>query len=260
MSIHSQLEKFDKKKSPTRISLNYENAINYDIYSVYIKHPLTGEQYLFKSYHNGLIQVNKWNTESERFDIADEINSAELTEDSFSGTFFYKAHQAEFNSLKDLVWWREWCYKRRAEWENFNHSRAKYRYRMKQHKIERRMLVLDALIDLYLDKDEQTPVPFINLMNKVYSSLWIYHDQSERMKKEVRMSLSAFESTADVIRNDNFNYTPTGKSLLTQEKYLDDEKKYKELKTIQVRMFWAAVASFVAALGSACAAFMALPK
>lgn len=260
MNIRNKLKKFDKKKSPARISLNYENAINHDIYSVYIKHPITGAQYLFQSYRDDVIKASLWNTETERFDIAAVLAPDELNEDSFSGTYFYKAHRADFSSLKDLVWWREWCYKRRSEWENFTHSREKYRFRMKQHKITRRMLVLDALIELYLDKNEPTPVPFMDLMNRIYSNLWIYHDRSERMKKEIRMSLHAFESTEDVIRNDNFNYTPTGKALLTQERYITEEKKHRELKNIQTGMLWAAIASFAAAFGSACAAFMALPK
>lgn len=258
MNIQCQLEKFEKKKSPSRISLNYENAINYDMYSVYINHPRTGQQYLFESYKDRVIQCMEWNEDKKTFDKLVQINPDELNENSFSGTLFYKAHQAEFTSLKDLVWWREWIYKRKAEWENFSHSRAKYRYRMKQHKIKNRMQVLDALIELYLEKDELTPIPLILVMNKVYTTMWIYHDKTGGMWKEIRLSLNAFEASGDVRKIDENNYIPCGKALLTQEKYLEEDKKYKELKRIQLGMLWAAIASFAAACASAYAAFQTI--
>jgi hypothetical protein len=260
MGIHRQLKKFNKKKSPAQISLNYEKAITYDMYAVYIKHPMSGVQYLFESYHNGKIKAKKWDDDKGKFDIPVEIDPSELNDESFSGTFFYKAHQAEFSSLKDLVFWREWIYKVSAVWENVVHSRTKYRYRMKRQTIKKRMQVLDAVIELYLDKEELTPVPITLIMNKVFSDMWIYHDKTRYMWKELRLSLSAFEASGDVIKQDENNYLPHGKALLTQEKYLDEEKKYSESKRIQVGMLFAAGASFLAALASAYAAFMTLPK
>ena len=260
MSVRSQLKKFNNKKSPAKISLNYESAINYDMYAVYITHPETGGQYIFESYDNGRVQAKKWDDEKGKFDIPVELDPSELNDESFSGTFFYKAHQAEFSSLKDLVCWREWIYKVGAVWENVVHSRAKYRYRMKRQTIKKRMQVLDAVIELYLDNEELTPVPITLIMNKVYSDMWIYHDRTKYMWKELRLSLSAFEASGDVIKQDENNYLPQGKALLTQEKHLDEEKKYSESKRIQVGMLFAAGASFLAALGSAYAAFMALPK
>ncbi|WCF42689.1 hypothetical protein KK030_11930 [Enterobacter roggenkampii] len=51
MNVVQSLKKFEEKRTPDdgRISLNYENAIHYDMYSVYIVDN-AGEQYLFERY------------------------------------------------------------------------------------------------------------------------------------------------------------------------------------------------------------------
>ncbi|ENA1730214.1 hypothetical protein [Yersinia ruckeri] len=256
MNTQHYLNKFNNKKSPERISLNYENAINYDMYCVYITHPQTGEDYLFKGYENKQIQADKWNNEKSRFDIPIILEPSAFTPDSFTGTYYYKAHQLNFTSLKDIVWRKELLFKFSAIKINGSQSRAKYRYRLQRQTIKNRMHVLDSVIGLHLEQKELGPVPMPLIMNKVYSNLWIYHDDSQKMLKELRLNLNAFVSSGDLRKTDDNNYLPEGKALLTQEKYSDEQTKYIETTKIQQKMLLTAIASCIAAFASVWAAFM----
>ncbi|ELM3741005.1 hypothetical protein RYR39_002925 [Yersinia ruckeri] len=118
------------------------------------------------------------------------------------------------------------------------------------------MHVLDSVIGLHLEQKELGSVPMPLIMNKVYSNLWIYHDDSQKMLKELRLNLNAFVSSGDLRKTDDNNYLPEGKALLTQEKYSDEQTKYIETTKIQQKMLLTAIASCIAAFASVWAAFM----
>ncbi|EDL2368634.1 hypothetical protein CQG84_23845, partial [Salmonella enterica subsp. enterica serovar Typhimurium] len=108
MKVINQLKKFDKKRTPDdgRISLLYENAIKYDMYSVYIKDK-NDTEYLFDCLVDGKIKAFKWDDEERRFHISSCLDISEVTPDSFFGVYYYRAHELRFNSLNDLTFLRE---------------------------------------------------------------------------------------------------------------------------------------------------------
>lgn len=258
MNIRNYLVKFDEKKSPDRIILNYETAINHNAYSVYINHPDNNIDYLFIGYNNESIIALMWNNDEQKFNLPQSLNPDELKPESFSGIYYYKAHQLRFTNLKDIVWWREAIFRLSAINNNWKDSREKYRYRRERKDIKNRMDVLSSVVSLYLEEPGDNSVHTVIIMNKVFGRLWLYHDDKERMKKDLNLSLAAFVTNGDLTKGGGNTYTVNGKALLTLAKYSEQEQKYVESTKIQRRMYWATVFSFVAATASAAAAFLGL--
>lgn len=258
MDVRSQLEKFESKKAPNRISLVYESAIHYDVYSVYIKHPSNGNEYLFVGYENNLIKALLWNEEEGIFNIEEDLFVDDLNSDSFSGTYYYKAHELRFTSLKNLSWWNEVKFKFLANKDNWVSSREKYRYRKQRQEIKNLHDVLSVVISMHVTTSGGRGLLLIEIMSGVFGRLWFYHDDKEQMKKQLLLTLDAFVDSGELSKNRDKTYTVNGKAIMTLKKYSEEEQRYIESTKIQKRMFWASVFSFIAASASAFAAFKAL--
>ncbi len=69
IDVKKYLEMFDKKRTPSHtISLMFDKAIHYDMYSIYIKDE-NGDDYLFDRYVNGEIRARKWDPENGIFKL-----------------------------------------------------------------------------------------------------------------------------------------------------------------------------------------------
>lgn len=258
MNIRHYLAKFENKKPPDRISLSFESAIKYDAYSVYIEHPTNTQRYLFIGYTNDKIMTLAWNPDQQQFNLPESLNPDELTPASFSGIYYYKAHQLAFSNLNDITWWRETKFRWRAAKDNAKNSAEKYQYRNQRHQIKNKHDVLSEMISLALDHPANESITLVEIMSAVFGRLWLYHDEKERMKNELLLTLEAFVVNGDLIKTVGKKYTVSGKALLTQSKYLEDKQRYVESTRLQSRMFWATLFSSIAAIASAVAAIMAL--
>ncbi|EFL5723631.1 TPA: hypothetical protein HIF30_002917 [Escherichia coli] len=258
MNITKYLEKFHKKRTPDngRISLLYENAINYDMYSVYIK-DANGDDYLFERFINGEIKALKWNPEETRFTIQSILYPKDLTENSFSGIYYYHAHELRFHSLRDLNCWNEFAFRLRSNFENKKLSRQKYIYRQQKKEITDTMSVLDAIVRLYREWDGDQAFSEYMIMNVVAGELWIHHEDKSRMQKELRLCLNSLIENGDIAKTSDL-YKPLGKALNTLAEYNRTERRYQETISSQNKMFWATLFSALAAMGSAYAAFKGL--
>ena len=258
MSIIRHLKKFDKKRTPEngRISLLYENAINYDMYSVYIKDS-NGVDYLFERFVDGEIRSLKWDSDENRFQIKSILYPKDLTSDSFSGIYYYHAHELRFRSLRDLSVWNEFAFRLRSDFENKKLSRQKYIYRQQKKEITDIMSVLDAIVRLYRELDGNNAFSEYLIMDVVAGELWIHHEDKSRMQKELRLCLSSLIENGDIEKNHE-GYKPLGKALNTLAEYNRAERRYQETISSQNKMFWATFFSALAAIGSAYAAFKGL--
>jgi molecular chaperone GrpE (heat shock protein) len=258
MNITKHLKKFDKKRTPDngRISLLYENAINYDMYSVYIK-DANGVDYLFERFIDGEIKALKWNPEESRFDMKSILYPKDLMSDSFSGIYYYHAHEWRFHSLRDLSKWNEFVFRLRSDFENKKLSRQKYIYRQQKKEITDIMSVLDAIVRLYREHDGDHGFSEYRIMNAVAGELWIHHEDKTRMQKELRLCLDSLVENGDIEKIQT-EYKPLGKALNTLAEFNRAERRYQETILSQNKMFWATLFSALAAIGSAYAAFKGL--
>lgn len=255
MDVIKALKKFEEKRIPDngRISLNYENAIHYDMYSVYIV-DIAGEQYLFDRYIEGQVHARKWDSNENIFCIKSVLSPEELTLDSFSGIYYYHAHELVFNSLSDLNWYSEWKFRIKSDFENKQFSREKYLYRQRKQDITDVMNVLSVVVRIYREQQGENHFSEWVIMNDVAGKLWIYHDDKTRMQKDLRLCLDSLVQSGNLIKFDNA-YKPTGKALTTLSEINRDELRYKANAVSQKRMLYATVLSALAAAGSAYAAF-----
>lgn len=251
MDIQSYLERFEKKKSPDFISLKFEKSINYDMYSVYITHPQTGEQFLFEGYQNDEIRAKKWSLENEAFQEIVILKPEEFKANSFSGIYYYKANEAAFSSLHEITPMKVWWFQIKVILDNWKRAKQKHQYRMQNHSVKQQMDVLKAVVDLYIQSNSDEPIHFVSIMTKLHSSLWFYHDNSNQMKKEVELYLSAFSNNGNLHTTDRLTYKPTGTAILTLQNSFSEQKNQSENKYIQRGMLATAIFSFIAAALSA---------
>lgn len=238
------------------ISLNYDKAIHYDMYSVYIKDK-DGHDYLFDQFINGKVKARKWDSDNSIFQVESILLPENLTVNSFSGIYYYHAHELNFNSLEELSWGREFIFRVKSNYSNWSFSREKYLYRKQKQEITDVMTVLSSVISIFRNQKDDSPFSEFLIMNDIAGKLWIYHDDHQRMRKELRLCLDSLVEHGDVIKKENL-YKPSGKALNTISEYNRAEQRYKESIRSQNKMFWATLFSAIAAIGSAVAAFKGL--
>lgn len=255
MNVIKSLEKFEKKRTPDngKISLMYENAIHYDMYSVYIVDG-EGNSYLFDRYIDGQVIARRWDDNEEMFCIDSVLNPTTLTLNSFSGIYYYHAHEMRFNTLSDLNWFSELSFKVRSDWENRRFSREKYLYRQRKQDITDVMSVLSAAVRIYREQPGENHFSKWLIMNDVAGKLWVYHDDKERMQKDLQMCLDSLVQSGDLIEFQH-TYKPTGKAITTLSDINKEQLRYKANADSQKKMLFATLLSALAALGSAYAAF-----
>lgn len=251
MNVRNYLNRFNEKQSPARISLNYDTAINYDMYAVYIVDPATGNECVFESYDGQKVHARYRMDVNGEFDGKVELDPDKLTAESFSGIYFYHAHQAEFKNLRQLHFWEVWKFKWKADRDNKADAREKYQYRKQKQSVRDSMDVLNAVIELHLQNGDPLGVNIIAVMERVHSRLWFSHGDKERMKREMSLWLNAFAESGELKKVDEFRFMPEGRALMTRKRYIDDATKYQETTSIQKRMLWATFFSALAAAASA---------
>lgn len=254
MDIIKYLKIFNEKRGPKEggISLSYEDAIEYDIYSVYIQDG-DGQNYLFDSFDNGVINARKWDGERNVYSIKTTLEPASLTPDSFSGIYFYHAWQYNFQSLNELGRCAIYKFQLKVNWNNLKLGREKYIYRQRKQDISDVMSVLTALLRLYRSKEDDLLIGEMDIMTEVAGRLWIYHDDRGRMRKDLRLCLESLVANGDVIKIDS-RYKPTGQALNTLANSNRDNERYAETASIQKRML---LATFLSAFGAVMSAYAA---
>ncbi|HBK4745259.1 MULTISPECIES: hypothetical protein [Enterobacter cloacae complex] len=260
VDVRKHLEIFEQKRTPDngRISLMYENAIHYDMYSVYIKDD-DGNEYLFDRYIDGVIKAKRWDTQRNVFNVDVELNPEQFNANSFSGIFYYHAHEFKFNSLDELGCYKVWKLKRFANSENKKLSREKFLYRQRKQEITDAMTVLTSVVRIYREQQGERPFSEILIMNDVAGRLWIYHDDPSRLKKELRLCLDSLVENGDLLKSQE-GYKPSGKSVNTLANFNKTEQRYKENIRSQRSMFWATLFAAIGGLGSMIAAFIGVMK
>lgn len=259
IDVKKYLEMFEKKRTPSHtISLMFDKAIHYDMYSIYIKDE-NGDNYLFDRYIDGEIKARKWDAENSIFQLDATLSPEQLTPDSFTGIYYYHAHELRFNSLNELSFWRLFRFKRNADKENKRLSREKFLYRQrKQEKIDV-MDVLTSAVRIYRDSPNDRPFSELLIMTDVAGKLWIYHDDSSKMTKELRLCLDSLVQNGDLSKTPE-GYKPTGKAVNTLSNYNTTEQRYQENIRTQKIMLWATCFAAIGGVGSMIAAFLGLIK
>lgn len=258
MDIVKYLKRFDQKKSPLRISYNHETAKNWDMYSVYIHNTATNAKYMFESFDGELVHAKELNKENSCYEIPVTLPVSSLKSNYFSGTYYYKLNELSFFNLSEISPYREYLFQKTSQLRNKLTRLNIFLYRRKSLKKKGKLIVLDTLLNLYLEEKHHEPVASSVLMLRLHGGLWALHDDSQKMLKELHFILNAYVATGDVRKIDEFRYSPSPKAFLTQAEHYDSEKKYKGTARIQFLMLFTSFLSFVAAAASAYAAYKQL--
>ncbi|EKN0545643.1 hypothetical protein PWE44_002693, partial [Salmonella enterica] len=210
-------------------------------------------------YIDGEIKARKWDFQDNRFCIDSTLNPAFLKDNSFSGIYYYHAHELKFNSLNDLTFLKRLKFRRFADSENKKFSREKYLYRQTKQEITDVMTVLTSVVRLYREQKGEESFSEFLILSDIAGKLWIYHDDKSRLQKELRLCLDSLVDNGDLTRS-KVGYRPTGKAINTLANFNKIEQRYKENVRDQRIMVWATGFAALGALGSMIAAFMTLFK
>lgn len=256
MNIRKYLKLFDDKKSPDRISLSYENAIKYDMFSVYISDPETGKSYIFESYTNNSLEVREWNEAESRFIDVVILPINTLKINSFSGVYYFQAHQLPFNSLKDIEKIRRELFKFKAKINNRRMSKRIYEYEQQRLHLTLRMDVLAIVVNKYLLQIDSKPINYVVVMHETMN-LWPFlsFETREQLKKKITLYLEGLVSSGDLQKVNKYEFIPNGKALLTLEKHSIEQERFSKTAKIQNFSLLTAIFAAIAAIVSAYAAF-----
>lgn len=246
------LKKFQKKKSPMRISLIYENAIKYDMYSVYIEDE-SGGKYLFDSFDGTSIQAFLWDEVNSIFNIKRTLSVDELAGEPFSGTYYYHGHSLDFNKMSDITNIKEIFFRLKSDISNYKLGREKYIYRKTKQELKDSISILSTIIDIHFEKEGDYAVSEHELLDRLFGRLWFYHEDKDKFRKDTKFSLSALVESKDIIATEA-GYKPLGKAKNTIAEFFKTDERHHEIARIQKYMLIATSLSAVAAVASAIAA------
>lgn len=252
MKLINLLKRFQKKPSPARISLIYETAIKYDMYSVYIEDTV-GKKYLFESFDGVSIQTLMWNDDDHIFNIKKNLLVGDLAEEPFSGTYYYHGHALEFNKTSEITKAKETLFKLKSNFANYKFSREKYLYRKKKQELKDSITILSTIVEIHLENKYDYFVSEYELLERLFGHLWFYHDDKEKLKKDTKFSLSALVESKDILSTEA-GYKPLGKAKNTIAEFFKSDERHHEIARIQRHMLYATVFSALAAIASAFAA------
>jgi len=255
MDIKPYLKLFIKRKNPNFVSESERNEVDWShYYQLNIDIPdinfigrienVDGEKVII-SFPEGGGRVQK------EFDIKT------LKPEYFSGLFIYKKSQLNFNSLRDIAPAKRWFFQIKTLFNNLKYSIEKRRFSAQEHKVKELLAFLEAVMEIHMRPGVNNVTKY-GLLELLHGKFWKVHPDREKIEKDIQLYMEAFVSTGELVKVPDLmnNFTPTGKLVLTIEKYSVEKIRYNEMKKMQQRMVWTAIFSFVAAAISAYAAIV----
>lgn len=242
MMIQFWLKQFNKKKHDSdRITLNFDVAIHYDFYDVRIT---TGKKeehlYRFKSFSGGEIQALKY--DGSAFSIMTELKPEDLNQQDFSVRHYYKANEFIYNNLRELTL-KNTFHKITALSGNVRRSYAQYRFNKRTLLMKDRLEILSVVIDEYFIEDKPYGISSISVMNKIYTSKWLFHPESTNSHNRIRFYLNSLVASGDLKIDGTGNYLAQPKALETLEKYRhENDRELRDSKIKNWTLFWSILA------------------
>ena len=252
---------FSKKKSRHAFYLMDEELKDEDSYNVYITAGIPKNEYFFQSLDGNTLHVKKMDPIYRAFIESDTLNLKDISPSQIYGYHYYLGHAFRFNDLYELNS-LSWKWRNFKTWRGRNLFGVRQRkYNLLKHRIDNRMVVLNAVMELYINDIQRNAVDLKVIANHLHSEHWQNHPDSFRILRELEMVLKSFCSIENgkhsgelVLVKDGF--IPTPKAFATYNEYLLQEQRHRENTALQRNMFFATIFAAVAAGASAIAAFM----
>lgn len=257
MDVKPYLKLFIKRKNPNYLPDGSEEGDWSHYYQLKVELPDENFIGRIESVDGEKVIISFPGQGSDR--LQKEFDIKTLRPEYFSGLFIYKKKQLQFKSLNDITNAKRWVFQIKTLVENFKYSIEKRRFSAQEHKIRELLDFLEAVMEIHM-RPGVNNVTRYGLLELLHGKLWVVHPDREKIEKDVQLYIEAFLNTGELVKIPDLhnNFSPTGKLVLTIEKYAVEKIRYNEMKKMQQRMVWTAIFSFVAAAVSAFAAIMTL--
>ncbi|HHN5367807.1 TPA: hypothetical protein ACQ8UR_004522 [Escherichia coli] len=252
---------FSKKNAARPYYLSKEEIQDEDSYNVYITAGIPKTEYFFQALDGNTLHVKRMDPIHRTFNELTTLNLDDISPSQVYGYHYFLGHTFRFYDLHELgeISWR---------WQHFKIWRGRNlfgvrqrKYNQLKHRIDNRMVALNAVMELYMDDIQRNAVDLKVIANHLHSEHWQNHPDSFRILRELEMVLKSFCSIENgkhsgelVLVKDGF--IPTPKAFATYNEYLLQEQRHRESAAIQKRMLWVTFFSATAAVASAVAALL----
>ena len=226
------LPKLLSKKVGDRIPRSGAEGKKVNAYAIHLD--LDGKPFmLVDGYEKEEIKGRKWVNDS--YCVEKKIPVNEIDKYKFNLIHFYKLYDLPFTSIYRFAfhYFTRSIYLRIYIRELIS-SVNQYFFNKKKLVTIKRMQLLQTMLEYQLDSDKQG-IHIILLMEKLYSTRWMYHPSGNSQKEILRLYLESLINSGEVIEKNN-RYFVTGNAITTLERYEEEERRHIDSVKLQRKM------------------------
>lgn len=247
---------FNQKKSPERISLSRTSLRESDMYVVYIREGDDDNGYLFEGMEGNELLVKKYNPAQEAFTTRTRLKITGISPKQVYGTHYYLGYRIDFANLEHLEKINKEKTQDGIREERDLEEQQQRWYNAEERRVNDRMDVLNAVIELYLKDGHHHGLRKIG--ERIHTFRWEGHPNYNAIKRDLSLVLESFVQGGELLLDADDGYTPTGKAYATQYEYALQTRRHNENASLQRGTKRATSLAAWAAFFSALASFTAL--
>lgn len=226
------LKKACKKIAPNRIAMSGEECESNDFYSSRIK--LGEVSALIRGLDSDILQLLKYNPETEICDIEDEININEVDFNKVEIRYYLHSYYTSYVGINPFIFncITKKDYVKIKLKRAFN-SVSQSLFNHRELQIKPRYELLSYLINNYgISRSEFS---ITSLMSGIYSLRSFGHPDRETCQSKLRMYIDSFIESGEV-SNTQSGFKVNGKAIVTLELFQTEERHHKDSVRLQYGM------------------------
>ncbi|HBI6864236.1 TPA: hypothetical protein K8E22_003923 [Enterobacter cloacae] len=240
---------FEAKKTPDRIPLSRASMQDADMYEVYLRKEGKDNGYLFVRKDGNKLEVKEYCEERDSFCIPTVLYLSEITPEQVYGTHYFQGYRIDFNDLNHLEKVASRKFLNEIRKDRKKEEKQQKRYNEQERRVNDRMDVLNAVIELYMKDGSHHGIP--KIATRIHSFRWELHPRKGEMKRELELVLESFVLNGELAKGEQGGYRPTGKAFTTLGEYSTQSRRHAEISKLQSGTVRATALAAIAALASA---------
>ncbi|EPT8338510.1 hypothetical protein ASU80_20200 [Enterobacter hormaechei subsp. xiangfangensis] len=240
---------FNDKKTPDQISFSRESMRDADMYAVYIRKDGNDNGYLFVEKDGDKLKVKEWSEKRESFYTPTTLNISDITAEQVYGTHYFQGYRIDFTDLNHLERVASRKFLNGIRKDRKKEEKQQEKYNEQERRVNDRMDVLNAIIELYMKDGRGCGLP--QIATRIHSFRWEKHSKKDVMKRELELVIESFVLGGELVKGETGGYKPTGKALTTLGEHATHARRHIELSKLQAGTVWATFLAALAAVATA---------
>jgi hypothetical protein len=226
------LKKVFDKIAPTRIPMSGSECDKNNFYSTRIK--LGEHSALLQHLDFDKVLILKYNAETDRCDIEEEILLSEINVKTIEITHYLHNHYTTYTGINSFILH---CLTKKdfikVKLKRLLNSIAQSRFNNRELQIKPRYELLSYLIDNH--GISQKKFSITSLISDIYTLRFFGHPDREQCQNKLRMYVDSFVESGEVSKIEG-GYKVNGKAIVTLELFQTEERRHKDSVKLQYSM------------------------